>query len=209
MRKRARIQTQDDDEPGPLAAARNEAGDRLRMFLLDRFTMGSLPGSDVAELCHWITQAGGVGVSELGLRPDQAAAHGHRHIYLHAGKIFPEPDLAYIKVPLFEKRESRRTAELAPIMLPSKLLEKFVNCQEVLNKSQENFETLLRGLPCYEQNPIVQRARESGLENQLRPLALYWDGVQYSVHDTFTGFYMTDILSGQKFLSFLLRGGLT
>ena len=94
-------------------------------------------------------------------------------------------------------------------MLPSKLLEKFVNCPEVLNKSQKNFETLLRGLPCYEQNPIVQRARESGLENQLRPLALYWDGVQYSVHDTFTGFYMTDILSGQKFLSFLLRGGLT
>ena len=115
MRKRARIQTQDDDEPGPLAAARNQAGDRLRMFLLDRFTMGSLPGSDVAELCHWITQAGGVGVSELGLRPDQAAAHGHRRIYLHAGKIFPEPDLAYIKVPLFEKRESRRTAELAPL----------------------------------------------------------------------------------------------
>ena len=61
MRKRARIQTQDDDEPGPLAAARNEAGDRLRMFLLDRFTMGSLPGSDVAELCHWITQAGELG----------------------------------------------------------------------------------------------------------------------------------------------------
>ena len=210
MRKKARIEARLDAESCPVAhELRNQAGQKLRMFLLDRFCMGTLPGSDVAELCYLITQSGGIGVADLALRPDQAVAHGHRHVRLHAGKVFPEPDATFVRVPLYEKRESRRTAEMIPVMLPSTLLNKFVNKPEVLQKSSANFERLLRGLPCYEQNPIVQRARGCGVEDLLRPIALYWDGVQYSVHDTFTGFYVTDILSGQKFLSFLLRAGLT
>ncbi|CAE7276648.1 unnamed protein product [Symbiodinium sp. CCMP2456] len=64
---------------------------------------------------------------------------------------------------------------------------------------------MVQGLPAYDNHPVVRRARAAGQESLVRPLGLYWDGVRYSVHSSFTGFYITDILSGQKFVSFLLR----
>ena len=77
MRKKARVEARLDAEPCPVAhELRNQAGQKLRMFLLDRFCMGTLPGSDVAELCYLITQSGGIGVADLALRPDRAVAHG-------------------------------------------------------------------------------------------------------------------------------------
>ena len=90
-------------------------------------------------------------------------------------------------------------------MLPSTLFSKFVEHAGVLSKDAENFRKMLEDLPCYDNHPVVQRARAAGNMKLVRPIALYWDGVRYSVHDSFTGFYVTDILSGQKFVSFLLR----
>ena len=205
MRKRALAELQHEDLNSGPTPEQLQAGQQLRMFLLDRFCTGALPGSDVAELCHYITKAGGAGVAPRALRPEQATRHGHEHIQLHAGKEFPEMDLDYITVPLFEKRQSRRVAEKVPIMLPSKLFTKFVEHPGVLSKDAENFRKLVQDLPCYENHPVVQRARAAGKNELVRPIALYWDGVRYSVHDSFTGFYVTDILSGQKFVSFLLR----
>ena len=204
MRKRALAELQQDEESHDgISSARQGAGEKLRQLLLDRFVMGLLPGSDVAELCHWITKAGGVGVQDLALKPELAKRHGSEHVTLHAGKVFPDRDLTYIDVPLYQKREARRTSEKIPIMLPSKLLEKFVF--KDYKKDDVNLAKYLQGLPCYEQHPVVRRARANRESEIVRPLALYWDGVRYSVHDSFTGFYITDILSGQKFLSFLLR----
>ena len=204
MRKRALAELHQDGAEGH-TALQVEAGKRLRMFLLDRFVMGSLPGSDVAELCHWITTAGGTGVSDWALKPEQASRHGHEHLELHAGKEFPEPDLFYVQVPLFEKRQSRRVSEPIPMMLPSTLLKNYVFRPEVLAKDEANFCKMVQGLPSYENHPVVCRARAAGQKSLVRPLGLYWDGVRYSVHSSFTGFYITDILSGQKFVSFLLR----
>ena len=112
--------------------------------------------------------------------------------------------LTYVQVPLFVKREGRRSSEPVPMVLPSTLFRDFVETPEVLKKSADNYDNLLKGLPCYEQQPLVQQSRAAGTEQSLRPVALVWDGVQYSVHDAFTGFYVTDILSQQKFVSFLL-----
>ncbi|CAE7837060.1 unnamed protein product [Symbiodinium sp. CCMP2592] len=205
MRKRAFAQVQQEDEGSGPTPDQVLAGQQLRMFLLDRFCTGSLPGSDVAELCHYVTRAGGTGVATWALNPEQAARHGFEHIKLHAGKEYPEPDLDYVTVPLFEKRQSRRVAEKVPIMLPSTLFRKFVEVPSVQSKDEINFRKMLHNLPCYDNHPVVQRARAAGNTELVRPIALYWDGVRYSVHDSFTGFYVTDILSEQKFVSFLLR----
>ena len=206
MRKRALAETQfGRDEENPLADQHKAAGEKLRLCLLDKFCLGKLPGSDVAELCYLISKAGGTGVEDLGLKPEQASAHGHAHIRLHAGKVYPEPDLVQIQVPLYEKREARRVSEQVPLILPSTLLRNFVKHPEVFQKDAEAYARLFERLPCYQEHPVVRRARSLGSTNLVRPIALYWDGVRYSVHDSFTGFYLTDLLSGQKFLSFLLR----
>ena len=124
MRKRALAQLQDDEACSGPSPEQLAAGEQLRRFLLDRFVMGTLPGSDVAELCYWVTKAGGTGVEKWALKPEQASRHGHEHIQLHAGKEYPEPDVDYVTVPMFEKRQSRRVAEQVPIMLPSTLFHK-------------------------------------------------------------------------------------
>ena len=142
-----------------------------------------------------------MGVSDLALRPEVAKSHGHAHVRRTAGKFFPEPDVTYIDTPLFLKREVRRVNEKVPMMLPSKLFELFVEKPEVMSKSAKRYE-LFNGLPCFEEHPVVLNARSQGIP--VRPIALYWDGVSYSVHDSFTGFFVTDLLSEQKFLSFLL-----
>ena len=201
MRKRAKVQTREDSPEQPLVPQHTRAGENLRACLLDRFTMGAITGSDVAELSYHITQAGGMGVSDLALRPEVAKSHGHAHVRRTAGKFFPEPDVTYIDTPLFLKREVRRVNEKVPMMLPSKLFELFVEKPEVMSKSAKRYE-LFTGLPCFEEHPVVLNARSQGIP--VRPIALYWDGVSYSVHDSFTGFFVTDLLSEQKFLSFLL-----
>ena len=143
MRKRALAELQHEDLNSGPTPEQLQAGQQLRMFLLDRFCTGALPGSDVAELCHYITKAGGAGVAPRALRPEQATRHGHEHIQLHAGKEFPEMDLDYITVPLFEKRQSRRVSEKIPIMLPSTLFSKFVEHAGVLSKDAENFRKMI------------------------------------------------------------------
>ena len=104
-------------------------------------------------------KAGGPGVAPWALRPEQATQHGHEHIQLHAGKEFPEMDLDYITLPLLEKRQSRRVSEKIPIMLPSTLFRKFVEHAGVLSKDAGNFRKMVEDLPCYDNHPVVQRAR--------------------------------------------------
>ena len=64
----------------PQHELRRKAGLELRQFLLDKFCTEGMPGSDVALLSHYITQAGGLGVSDLALNPSSASKNGHRHI---------------------------------------------------------------------------------------------------------------------------------
>ena len=56
MRKRALAELQHEDLNSGPTPEQLQAGQQLRMFLLDRFCAGALPGSDVAELCHYITK---------------------------------------------------------------------------------------------------------------------------------------------------------
>ena len=179
------------------------AGENLRAYILDKWATQGMTGSDVATLCHYMAEAGAVGVSDLALRPETASKHGHEHIRLHAGKIYPDPDLVYVDTPMFLKRDARRSVEQVPVLLPSTALTEFVTAE--VSRSTELSDATLRGLECYKSHPVVQRASRETPGTLVRPLALYWDGVQYSINDNFMGFYITDILSGQKFLSFLLR----
>ena len=98
---------------------KNKWGLELRKFLLDKYCLEGLSGSDVATLSYYITQAGGAGVSDLALRPEVATKHGNEHVKLHAGKIWPDLDLAYVDCPMFVKRESpskcRASTYLPPV----------------------------------------------------------------------------------------------
>lgn len=208
MSKRARLSAAIDAEDPTVIAHKTKAGSELRQFLLDKFCLEGLSGSDVATISWHVTQSGGLGVSDLALRPDLASKHGHEHVKLHAGKIYPDLDLTYVAAPMFVKRESRRSSESIPVYMPSAAFNKYLTEEMIVGcsqGSQKSFDRIVGGLDNYTSHPVVVQARRDGFPRRVRPVALYWDGVQYTKHDSFMGFYVTDILTEQKFLSFLVR----
>ena len=206
MSKRQRAKAANDQlesHGDPLTKnAKKLAGARLREHLLEKFCLEGMPGSEVATLSQLITQAGGLGVEDLALPPSSAASHGHAHVQNNMGDIYPDVDVVFIQCPVHEKRESRRTCVGIAMYLPSKALAEYVTPE----MGMSNFDKTVRGLENFEKHPVVLSARAEG--RAVRPLALYWDGVQYTNHDSFMGFYVTDVLSEQKFLSFLVRQSL-
>ena len=210
MFKRARVCSHGDGDGTEtlVTESQKQFGSQLREFLLDKYCLEGLAGADVASICFLATQAGACGVADLALDPSLAAKHGNEHVKLHAGKIWPDLDLQYVDCPVYVKRESRRSTVQIPVYLPSTALDHYVT-EDMLdvksNKNKDSFDYAVAGVDNYDAHPIVCKARAEGFEHVVRPVALYWDGVAYTNHDSFMGFYVTDILSSQKFLSFLIR----
>lgn len=189
-----------------LSTAKRHAGEQLRHYLLDKFCTEGLPGSEVATLAHYISRAGGLGVEDLALDPSRASKHGHAHVKNHMGNVYPEVDLAYVECPVYEKRDACRATVKIPIYLPSTAFSQFLTDDMLRNIPDDALNKVLKGLENYHSHPVVRQAIADNFELRVRPIALYWDGVQYTNNDSFLAFYVTDILSEQKFMSFLLRG---
>ena len=210
MFKRARVCSRGDSDGDEttVTESQKQFGAQLREFLLDKYCLEGLTGAHVASICFLSTQAGAFGVADLALHPSLAAKRGNEHVKLHAGKIWPDLDLQYVGCPVYVKRESRRSNIRIPVYLPSTAFDHYIS-EDVLdvksNKNKAAFDYAVAGVDNYDAHPIVCKARSEGFEHFVRPVALYWDGVAYTKHDSFMGFYVTDILSSQKFLSFLIR----
>lgn len=208
MFKRARIRSNEDAaqlrDDRAVRSAKRQAGDELRRFLLEKFCLQGMTGSDVAQISYFASRAGASGVSDLALQPSSATKNGHHHVMNHAGMIYPEVDLDYVKCPMFLKREAQRSLEEVPIFKPSKALKKYITA-EMIPHPERDFHRIVGELDSYETHEVVCNARRKGLRTQVRPLAIYWDGVVYTKNDSFFAAYTTDILTGQKFLAFLLR----
>ena len=207
MFKRARL-INDGSEHGAfedpaVLALKAEAGKQLRTFLLEKYCLDGLPASTVATIAYWCTKAGGLGVQDLAVHPSQAVKHGSEHIKNAAGKIYPEPNLTRVFTPMYVKRETRRVEQDIPVYLPSQAFKDYVD--DLAAQTWPNMPRLVGDIGIYKNHPVVVQAELENNQITVRPIALYWDGVQYTNHDSFMGFYVTNILSGQKFLSFLVR----
>lgn len=217
MFKRARVAGQDaaDDftcEDTAVTSSKHYWGQEFRKFLLDKFCMEGMSGADVATISFLATQAGCLGLRDLSVRPEAASKHGHEHVRAAAGDIYPETDLFPVRCPVYDKRDARRTAVSIPMYRPSTAFSNYITddmIDMVSQESQMTFDRIVGHLDNYHQHPVVLQAAEEGFPTRVRPIALYWDGVAYTKHDSFTGFYVTDILTSQKFVSFLLRTALS
>jgi len=167
--------------------------------------MEGMSGSDVATLSHFVTRAGGLGLHDLALEPKSASKNGHRHVKNHAGDIFPDVGVVYVDCPVHRKRDASRSSEGIPILLPSVAFQQYITHDMIYNQSKREFQKVVGDLPSYDSHPVVVASKRDNLKARVRPIALYWDGVVYTKNDSFCAFYVTDLLTEQKFLSFLLR----
>ena len=205
MYKKARLESQHDvpqDNAFELEFKR-KAGQELRRYILDKFVMEGMSGSDVATLSHFVTRAGGLGLRDLALDPKSASKNGHRHVKNHAGDIFPDVGVVYVDCPVHRKRDASRSVEGIPILLPSTAFQQYITHDMIYNQRKSEFQKVVGDLPSYDSHPVVvAAAKRDNLKSRVRPIALYWDGVVYTKNDSFCAFYVTDLLTQQNFCRF-------
>ena len=176
-----------------------DAGRKLRGHLLGKFTCGELTAQDLCLISFWHTRSGGCGLEDLGLEPSNIK-NASRHVGQILRKDFDMPECYYVEVPTYDKFACRRVKQQVPVKLASETL----RCEEA--PTAELATDRAEWHDAYERHPVVARARAAGWpEPRIRPVALYWDGVQYTRRDTFMGFYFEDMRSGTRYLSSLLR----
>ena len=131
----------------------------------------------------------------------------------HLGKEFPEPDLVFVSVPMYLKKSVGRTAVNHPTRVASMMIRaelkklgildsKLSGCAEVATFLEAD--ALLGDL--YAKHPVTVKAFEQGFKReQVVPISVYFDGVQYSKNENFLGFYVTNLRTGKQRLLWLLR----
>ena len=97
-------------------------GQDLRDFVVELFASASLSATDVVKLCHLITAAGGVGVSDLAVKPENASKHGHEHLVGALSQTYPKPEVTSATVPVLERRSITRSKDALPVLLPSVII---------------------------------------------------------------------------------------
>ena len=190
--------------PAELAQDQNVWGHRLRLFLIQKYVLGKMPAEEVTLISYFHTHSGGCGVEDLALHPSRSSGWAD-HVDLVVGKEFDLPELYRCPVPVFTKQSCTRESIDFPVYLPSRSIGQIVQ-----SEPQKNDDELDASLfsPYFWNHPVTIRAREQGLPLQkIRPVALYWDGVAYNKKQTFIAMYLTDIISGEKHLVFVIRVG--
>jgi hypothetical protein len=121
---------------------------------------------------------------------------------------FPLSDLYHLDMPQYNKHSCRRVASPIGINLPTRCLAaEVVKLQsDVQDGGGPSHATNPDFGPNYNDHPIVINARSLQIPEQLiRPVALYWDGVQYNKKQGFVGMFLHDLKADKRHLIFIIR----
>ena len=187
-------------EPEIQESCQVEAGKKLREFLwMSHLSSRTVDATFLCELSWHITSSGGRGVEDLGLPP--GSANGAKHVKLMLGQNFTDPDLYYVKTPLFDKKTAERLETRVPVHLPSRIMLEQLESFAEPSETQEDA-CAHEHLDCRKwlDHPVRQRHKDLLPASRIRPVALYWDSVQYNERDSFFGLYMRDLFTGVSHL---------
>ena len=121
--------------------------------------------------------------------------------------------MEYVPVPMNCKKSFGRVSVQHPTRVTSDLLRRELNGLGLLGSEASADPTFLKEhldadkgyWEPYVNHPVVQKAfREGFRQEQIVPLSVYFDGVQYTKNENFLGFYMTNLRSGKQQLVWLL-----
>ena len=164
---------------------------------------GDLSGTDLAIQAYWSTEAGAVGLEDLGVKPDHALKHGNQHVRLIMAQKFDMPELTQVAIPAVSKRDNMREHMNCPIRLPSNIVkEAYKDTADGGDGGDDPF----MQLRVMREHPVVRRALGEGvLASKIAVSSLYWDGVAYTKKDTFVAFYFNLLRTNKIHLICLVR----
>ena len=181
------------EEHKQLKKLKIDAGIKLHELLTGMYAAGEISGEKVALISYYHQQSGGEGLEDLQVNPATASKHGDEVVTLAIGRKYKPPELYMVKVPLYERKGTIRDSIDIPVRLPSMIVD------DTYRESPPSKEALELNTAQYRNHPVVNSSAGPVL-----PLALYWDGVEYTKNDAFIGFYIRNLISGRvQMVSFL------
>ena len=175
--------------------ANQGCGQDLRNFVVELFASASLSATDVVKLCHLITAAGGVGVSDLAVKPENASKHGHEHLVGVLSQTYPKPEVTSVTVPVLERRSITRSKDSLPVLLPSVIIRSQQN--DPPRRSAEDLGSI------FLEHPLKKKADARGVP--ACPIGIYCDGVEYTEHESFFCFCINNLFTEDSTLSVVVR----
>ena len=122
--------------------------------------------------------------------------------------------MEWVAVPMHTKNNIVRTSVQHPTRVASDLIREELRSLNLLGSSKPSKETVDEFLANdhelgdkYANHPVTQEALNEGFTyEQIQPISVYFDGVQYSKNENFLGFYVANLRTRQQRLVWLLRG---
>jgi len=192
----------DDSGSDAAGVSQEEAGEELAGLLIHLRLQGTLSAKQACVLAHWAQAAGAAGpVRDFACPPTLPSGHYQRKLdgYLRIGP--DDPEFYLLPVPGHDKAVADRTVHRLECVPP----------HEALARELAQDPGLLRRIPSapaegewaenYRQHPVVLAAAGQ----PVLPLALYVDGVPFTVHDSFLGFWIYNLITERRHLVAVLR----
>jgi len=174
---------------------RMQAGQELQKLMLSMYASGDLSAEKLCNISYLVTKAGGAGLEDFAFNAKQAHVHGERNLSLALAKVFGVPQLFNQPVPMYLRKGTIREVVDVSIRLPSTIVHH--EYQQIVDPEALKLQT-----ESYLLHPVV---RTNATALPVLPVALYWDGVEYTANDSFLGFYLRDLISRKVFLLACVR----
>lgn len=122
--------------------------------------------------------------------------------------------MEWVSVPMHTKNSIVRTSIRHPTRVASDLIREELRSMNLLASSSPSTKAVAEFLASdhelgdkYASHPVTQEALNEGFSHeQIQPISVYFDGVQYTKNENFLGFYVANLRTRQQRLVWLLRG---
>ncbi len=191
------LEEDESDFPPPPVPLASDGGRGLRIFLLTRYKQGAYTAKDLCCLAYHCTQAGASGVTDLSLHPDSSSGNFSKHVR-SVLKMKGDETFFSALVPMWCHDTQSRYLCPFPFHLPHDIFA----AEFERNPASFDFNNydIDRLPPRFFNNPVTV---EHG--PKVTPLGYFSDAVPFTKSDSFISYYMSNVLTGERFMICSLR----
>ena len=181
-----------------------DAEDELLMYMIELLQSRTLLPQHFTTIMHWASKLQHPqSLSPYAFRPNAPSGHAQRHLNSVLKLGTGSEKLYRMSVPGYDPQVLGRSSLTVHVLPAHEQLAELV--QEDPSKRERLREAVeQRALPpAYFDHPLVHE--HGSADNPVRPLAVFVDGVPYSITDSLVGFWVQDVISGARCLTALIR----
>ena len=181
-----------------------EAQEMLFQLLVDLKLRSKLTATDCCVLSYWAVLGGlgGDSLKKLAKKPgDPHTGHYSAKFDSATGQNLNDPNFCYVTMPVYSPAEGARITRPVCTLPPQLTLEDECNSYADFDSALAKYVADMP--PAYTTHPVVEKSPPG----TVLPLAMYMDGVQYTVRGNLIGVWLVNMVSERRHLVLTLRKG--